>query len=694
MFAGESAGIEAERQRALASAHELAAAEARAAAGRYGIAAVTEKRTMQALAPLAAIGVTFLADRKWPGSRHAQVDLVAIGPQGVFIVDTKAWKDVSIRDERIFRGDEDATESLMALADLADVVEEDMAAIGLAPGEVHAVAVLAGHAKLNHRIGPVDVVGEKDIARYIAGRGTRLTPSQVDAVLDRALKLFPVLTAAPEPQPTVPEPVLAPPPEPEYEDTLLDASDVEAAILDGILAQPIEEWMSFLHPDQAKLVRRSFNGPSRIRGAAGTGKTVVGLHRAAYLARTRPGRVLVTTFVRTLPDVLSSHLRRMAPDVADRVDFMGMHQFALDVLRGRGVTVVVNKRAADAAFRTAWKRVPKDSPLRAKGLGDSYWKDEIAHVIKGRGLTDFRVYADLVRTGRGHVLGAVQRRAVWGLYEDYTRELRSAKVNDFADVILLAEAELRRQPLEHGYAAVIVDEAQDLSCAMVRMLHLIVGDAPDGMTLIGDGQQSVYPGGYTLAEAGISVANRGVVLDINYRNTREVLEFAHTVIAGSEYADIEGEIARGERPAQTPRSGPAPSVVECVTKAELDRLVVRHVEHVQTGVSTEWGDIGVLAYSGYTANRIADALTGAGIPVVKLDKYDGSRVDAVKVGTIKRAKGLEFKQVVVADVDRSLLAGAAPPEEEAAQERWELDRRELYVGMTRARDGLWVGVLG
>ena len=122
MFAGESAGIEAERQRALASAHELAAAEARAAAGRYGIAAVTEKRTMQALAPLAAIGVTFLADRKWPGSRHAQVDLVAIGPQGVFIVDTKAWKDVSIRDERIFRGDEDATESLMALANLADVV--------------------------------------------------------------------------------------------------------------------------------------------------------------------------------------------------------------------------------------------------------------------------------------------------------------------------------------------------------------------------------------------------------------------------------------------------------------------------------------------------------------------------------------------------------------------------------------------
>ncbi len=694
MFAGESAGIEAQRQRALAQAHATAAKEASATAGRYDIASITERRTMEALAPLAAIGVTFLADRKWPGSRSAQVDLVALRPQGVFIVDTKAWKDVSIRDQRIFRADEDVTESLMSLADLGDTVEEDLAVVGLAPGEVHVVVVLAGHAQLSHRIGPVDIVGEKDIARYIAGRGTRLTPGQVDAVLERALKLFPLIGASPAPQAVVAEPVLSPLAEPEIPAALLEESDVEAAILDGILAQPIEEWMSFLHPDQAKLVRRNFKGPSRIRGAAGTGKTVVGLHRAAYLARTRPGRVLVTTFVRTLPDVLKSHLDRMAPDVADRVDFMGIHQFALGVLRDRGVAVKVDAKAADAAFRRAWGRLSSDSPLKAKGLPQAYWKDEIAHVLKGRGVTDFRVYADLVRTGRGHQLGAVQRRSVWDLYEDYTRELRAAQVHDFADVILLAESELRRQPLEEPYAAVIVDEAQDLSCAMVRMLHSIVGDAPDGFTLIGDGQQSIYPGGYTLAEAGISVANRGVVLDTNYRNTREVLEFAHGVIAGSEYADIDGEIARGERPANVPRTGPEPSVVECVTKDEMNRLVVRHVEQVQTDVATGWGDIGVLSYSGYSANRIADALKAAGIPVVKLTSYDGSRVDAVKVGTIKRAKGLEFKQVVVANVSTSLLAGAAPPEDEVERERWELARRELYVGMTRARDGLWVGVLG
>src|SRR5690606_18530042 len=131
----------------------------------------------------------------------------------------------------------------------------------------------------------------------------------------------------------------------------------------------------------------------------------------------------------------------------------------------------------------------------------------------------FGQYADLLRTGRGYRLTLDQRREVWHLYETYDAELRAQGVCDFADAILLAEGELRREPLTDPYSAVIVDEAQDLSCAMVRMLHGLVGEAPDAFTLIGDGQQSIYPGGYTLAELGISLAGRGVVMDVNYRNT-------------------------------------------------------------------------------------------------------------------------------------------------------------------------------
>jgi superfamily I DNA/RNA helicase len=464
-------------------------------------------------------------------------------------------------------------------------------------------------------------------------------------------------------------------------------------LLEGILADPVEEWMSFLHPDQARLVRRSFNGPARIRGAAGTGKTVVGLHRAAYLARTRPGKVLVTTFVRTLPDVMRQLVERLAPDVADRIEFTGVHAFARRLLRDRGLLVNLDSKQASAAFSAAWSSQPRSSPLRTSNAESSYWKEEIEYVIKGRGITRWEAYADLDRTGRRRRVSIDQRRAVWSLYLAYSTELRRRSVHDFADIILRAESELRRDPLKEPYAAVIVDEAQDLTCAMVRMLHGLVGDARDGLTLIGDGQQSIYPGGYTLAEAGISLAGRGVVLDINYRNTAQVLDFASRMVAGHEFADIEGAVSRGDVPRVVARTGAAPVVDRCTSQGQRDELMVERARTVLREVGIGNGDIGVLCISRAGAQRALRALRRAGLPVVTLEKYDGKPVDAIKVGTIKRAKGLEFKQVLLPELRTDQIGEAPPPEDGAERERWERLRRELYVAMTRARDGLWLGVI-
>jgi len=690
MPAGGSASAEAQRQLALAAAHARAADEARATAARYSLAATTEARTAQVLSPLTAVGHHLLADRQWPGSKRAQVDLVVVGPGGVFIVDTKAWAEVSIHGDRIYRGQEDVTDDVLRLADLAYHAEGDLAEVGLAPGEVHAVVVLAGRSGVKTRVGPVEIVGERDVLQHIASRGRRLTPSQVDTVLARAVALFPVVGAPAPVAPVVPEPVLPPPPPPPQQDSLLSEEEVREALLAGILASPIEEWMSFLHPSQAKLVRRSFNGPARIRGAAGTGKTVVGLHRAAYLARTRPGKVLVTTYVRTLPKVMQQMLTRMAPDVVERVEFTNVHRLAGRILAERGVRHRLDPERAHAAFEAAWAKVgDRLGEARTK----QYWREEIDWVIKGRGLTWFHEYADLSRTGRRHAVGPDQRRAVWDLYVAYDAELRAAKVDDFADVVRMAEQELRRKSLDEPYSAVIVDEAQDLTCVMVRMLHALVGDAPDGLTLIGDGQQSIYPGGYTLAEVGINVAGRGVVLDVNYRNTAEILAYASRVVDGDDVADIDGGAGRGDRPVAVPRRGPTPVHVRCHGWAERDRHLVERVRQVTAEVGVGLGDVGVLCQTRQGAQAVTRALRAAGFAVVDLTDYDGAPVDAVKVGTVKRAKGLEFKHVLIADASDDIAPGAPAPADPAERERWELRRRELYVAMTRARDGLWVAVV-
>ena len=699
MPAGTSAGQESRRQLSLAVEHEHAALEARAAAGRYGVAEVTEKRVAQILSPLSAIGYHLLPDRGWPGTRRAQVDLIVVGPGGLFIVDTKAWNDVTILGDRIFRGQADVSDDLAGLADLAYGTEAAMADLGLAPGEVHPVVVLAGHRGIKAMVGTVEVVGELDALAHITSRGTRLTSRQVDAVLAASLGYFPVLGAPAPVDATVREPVLAPEPAVIDAGELLTIDEVNDALVLGVMAAPIEEWMSFLHPEQARLVRRSFNGPSRIRGAAGTGKTVVGLHRAAYLARSRPGTVLVTTFVSTLPAVLSSLMSHMAPEVSDRVEFVGAHAFAKRLLADRGVRVNLQPRISDAEYTAAWQALGQPGILGQLDSNSGYWHDEIDSVIKGRGITTFEQYADLQRTGRRRRLSVDQRRAVWDLHLAYDEALRARGVHDFADLILLAEASLRADPVTR-YSAVIVDEAQDLSCSMIRMLYLLVGNKPDGLTLIGDGQQSIYPGGYTLAEVGISLAGRGVVMDTNYRNTAQIVEFAASMVLGDEFIDIEGTAGHCDATKEIPRTGPPPVVSQYPHRSDYEAALVSRVREVTGSVGTEIGDVGVLALNSFEVRKTLAALRRAGIPVTELYSYDGRPVNAVKVGTVKRAKGLEFKQVLMANVPSSLLAARAPISssdtrpDDTALERWELQRRELYVAMTRARDGLWLGTVG
>ncbi len=319
-----------------------------------------------------------------------------------------------------------------------------------------------------------------------------------------------------------------------------------------------------------------------------------------------------------------------------------------------------------------------------------YWKEEVLSVIKGRGLTRFDQYAELSRAGRRRPLSIDSRKAVWGLYCEYNVALRESGIHDFADVILLAEKSLRANPLD-DYSAVIADEAQDLSCSMIRMLHAIVGDRPDGLNLIGDGQQTIYAGGYTLAEADVKISGRGVVMTTNYRNTVEIAEFAASMVLGDEFMDIEGERSRPDVATEVVRHGSRPRVSRFNSHDGHDRSLVAQVQAlIASGVSG--GDIAVLTQTTFVAREVRDALSEACILCMDLVDYDGQTTSAVKVGTIKRAKGLEFKQVLVARASAALLETAWISTDDAEAERRELDRRELYVAMTRARDGVWVGV--
>ena len=359
MRAGASAGEESRRQQLLAEAHERAAVEARGLSQRMAIAERTEAQTARLLAPLAALGHVLLAHRRWPGTRSKNVDLVVVGPGGLLIVDTKCWADVSISDGRIRRGQADVTDDLDGLLRLVEIAQDELA-------DVKVWRLLKSYPWW---CCPVNVASanDSDASRSSVtttcwptscGRGQRLTEGQLDAVLARTLSVFPSMNApVNEIAAVVPEPVLPTPRAVTADDLVLLSEDsVREATLQAALAQPIEEWMTFLHPEQAKLVRRTLSGPARIRGAAGTGKTVVGLHRAAYLAETRPGRILYTSFVKTLPIVLRERYRRLSPQTVDRLEFVHVHKLAKDFLETRGLTSSIDLMASKKAYAAAWAR--------------------------------------------------------------------------------------------------------------------------------------------------------------------------------------------------------------------------------------------------------------------------------------------------------------------------------------------------
>ncbi|WP_406863664.1 UvrD-helicase domain-containing protein [Streptomyces sp. HUAS MG47] len=658
---------------------------ARQEAHRWEAADEGERRVAAQLLVLTERGWRLLKDRRWPGTRAPHVGLLLVGPGGVFVVDVKNWTAVpETSGGRLAAGGEDRDEQVHKLLAMSRAVEGAVTSLGLSPVAVQPLMVFAGR-RVNATLGQARLLGEHELGPMLTREPRRLTREGVRAIAELLGRSFPEYEPAAV---TMTEEAAPPAASGDGDDGLFDLAGLRDAALEEALRAPIEQWMTFLHPDQVALVRRNWSGPARISGPAGTGKTVVGLHRAVYLARRTTGRILYVTFAKNLPRVQSTFLTTMAPAVAARVDFRSLHQWAQEFLRERGAEVRLHGDKAETAFSLAWKHAGRDSLLVEIDPAPHYWREEIDHVIKGRGLRSFAEYATVRRVRRGTALRRVHREAVWSLYETYEKLRIERGVHDFNDVLSLALTEARRDGArESGYAGVIVDEVQDLSLVGVRLLHALVGDSSNGLLLIGDGQQAVYPGGFRLSEAGIDVrGDRGQVLRTNYRNAEQILDTALAVVAEDAFEDIDGIRIQGHRDVDlTYRDGQVLHGVHPTAAAHDQALV----EALRALSPDEQGDAAVLCPSIRAIGHYQRLLTRADIPVCLLEHYSGHAVPAVKLGTYRRAKGLEFKRVYLPRHDESVAGRPGPAETE--DERRQLARSQLFVAMTRARDVLWLG---
>lgn len=466
-----------------------------------------------------------------------------------------------------------------------------------------------------------------------------------------------------------------------------------AAQLRRLLDGSIEEWMVYLHPTQRSIVQAGFTGPSRVRGGPGTGKTVVALHRARRLARTLPGedRILLTTFLRTLPKVWHGLLGLMDATALERLDVVNLDALVARILREAGERVTFVDDEQRRSLATALMR--KHGLEQALGGNATLLLEELDAFVIGRGMRAPEEYFALRRRGGGSPLTRPDRERVWAAGEDYQRQLRRQRRLDHG-LARLRALELVRQGAGERYAGVVVDEAQDLSEIGVRLLYeLDASPNHSGLMIVGDGQQSIYPGGFSLRSLGIDVRGRARVLTENWRNTWSVWTAARAIMEGEAFDDLDEDVGlrpTGEEPAPLTVGEPAELHLLRSPAEELELLAALVAERIESG--TDAGDIAVLVdvrRKGADAER---ALKAANVPTVRLEQYEGEHANGVLVGTFRRAKGLEFKEVFVCG-----LAGAEWPSRwfvpldlprEQREERLALQRRTLFVGLTRARDRL------
>ncbi len=481
-------------------------------------------------------------------------------------------------------------------------------------------------------------------------------------------------------------------------EALFALDEQELTGLGAALKRPIEDWTVFLHPEQTPLVRRTYSGPARIGGPAGTGKTSVGLHWLAGKAATRPGRMLWVTFVRTLAPVMKEAYRRLSPETVDRVEFTHVHGLATAVLKERGIRYRMDPKKAAEAFRVAWARVGKPQGLGGTGCSQDYYAEEIEAVIKGRGLASLEEYLGVRRIGRRTAFNAARREIVWQLACAYDEELAARGIVDMDDLLVMARDELRRQP-QPTYASIVVDEAQDLTLVGVQLLQLLAGgvDETDSLLLLGDGQQAVYAGGWNLSEARISVSGRATVLKHNHRNTVEILAAASTFLAGDPFDDLDGEGQPAHRGLEVLRHGE-----DVVDKRFRERRCPRSAARRRRACRLWRGSTSVPGTSpccslprrcGLAMRKRCRQWPAGGSTLRHVGR--DTTQQAIKVGTYHRSKGLEFKHVFLPRLEvKTKLLTSGGSDEAVQREKAELAHRNLFVAATRARDGLWLGRVG
>ncbi|MEV4670851.1 UvrD-helicase domain-containing protein [Actinomadura sp. NPDC049382] len=535
----------------------------------------------------------------------------------------------------------------------------------------------------------------------------------------------------------------AAPLEPGFEDDMAAALTRTAVTtidddIRNILAEgDFRAWKVYLHPTQRKIVERNYNGPARVSGGPGTGKTIVALHRVARLAATLPpgtGRpILLTTYTKNLTADLRSRLTSLIdPELLSRIDIKHIDQLAQSVLNenttpGSQRSLITDDQALDVLREVLFEH-------DEQRWDAEFLFDEWEQIILGQSLATRQDYFKARRAGMGRALTRPERAAIWKLLDQFTLrlnglgretwaqaaeraaryemerarkiQLRNEHKNDIdGDAAHLDDNSSGTRYLHHRYQHIVVDEAQDLSPAHWKMLRAMVAPGPSDLFIAGDTHQRIYDRQVTLSTVGVNIRGRSSKLTLSYRTTQEILDQAAKVVRGGTYDDLDDgtDTLHGYH---SLLHGPTPEYVACADWTDevaqlAETLKQWRAEITEPGadgtVRDPSGTIAVCVADGEMAGRVAaDLETKHGISTATLTKEGPQGSGEVHIGTMHRFKGLEYQKLAIIGASDGILPRTALIEKYATTDpkRYERElkksRSQLFVAATRARDALHI----
>jgi hypothetical protein len=464
---------------------------------------------------------------------------------------------------------------------------------------------------------------------------------------------------------------------------------VKVEELERALDYPWDRWTVFLHPEQRQWVERDYSGPARVSGSAGTGKTIVALHRAVHLARENlDARVLLTTFSVPLERGLQTRLRRLVgnePQLADRIDVQSLDEVGLRLHKSLiGPVKLANREQLRSVVAAAAGGVPDG------GFSPSFLISEWDQVVDAWSLANWEEYRDVERLGRRTRLPEQRRKKLWQIFQATHEDLKRQRLLTRSQVFhALAKkvATAQSQPYQH----VVVDEAQDLSIAQLKFLAALGANQPNALFFAGDLGQRIFQQPFSWKSAGVDIRGRSRHLRVNYRTSHQIRQQADRLLA-AEITDVDG-VADLRADTVSVFNGPAP-VIRIFDTAAMEQASVTEWIHELLIEGLSAHEIGIFVRSEAELPRARDAVAAAGLNYRVLDEHVEMTSDSAAVATMHLAKGLEFRAVAVMACDEEVLPLQSRIEQVGEdgdlQEVYDSERQLLYVACTRARDRLLV----